>query len=849
MSVEVKEELMRSIKTTNADGSIEIIKTKYEKYNYFTLKLKAEKNKNGEIKKIAEFPLNWVNIKQRYNPSHNAVALICGKKSGIFVVDYDNYVNFDVDSLKYPELKNNYEKTTKGYHCFFKWNSSIHEKIGSRNVKEHNIDFLSDGKCVFTNPTSYKDEDGKKYNYTILSDEPLKTMSEDLINYFKITYLNDIVENNVNESDNEEEEEEEKKEINIDVVMNETFKTNFIWSYIADPHDNKYKIVHNGSDCLVKKGHKHSTPSHSCLFLNKGTSYAYCFRHGKKKLLLKEYPNLKKIKQNLGIIEPKVKAGDEKNNDFEILVYSMLEDSEKNKYKKEDGMILKQVNGVPTYFEEFKSYGNYLDFLFSEKDEATYKIFRKKVNHKHQLEDYLKTYNDSELPFIKRDPHIYSFNNGFLNIKTMDFTVFNKEETYDICSSLYFKEDFDINLLNQDFKEIKIPLIDKLLKYHIEDDEIYNILLCLVGRLFFKVGELDNWQCMPFLKGQGNTGKSTFMEIIESLFDGRDVGVIGSNHEKTFGLQALYEKRFILSQDIPKGMNDKLDATTFQKMVSGEKIPVPRKNRDPKYVVWSPSMLWGGNFLPDYSDKSGSVSRRLAIINMGKRVKNKDASLKSKIIKNERLLFFIKIIKAYHHYLKYFGNTVFEDWGKKFNIEYFDKEREEFKSENDYLYAFLIAPPNANKTKSSNIWIEYKEGVFTNIEKFKKSFKAYAKYKHNVNNYKWSNTSDMATLEGLGYTVKTIHICASCGKKANKGCCPEFIRKNRRKRVIIENMLMRNGFEENLFEEDSEGLYEADIPEEVLEEEEKENSLNTHMEECVKKSRKIGSNFFKKKGV
>ena len=80
------------------------------------------------------------------------------------------------------------------------------------------------------------------------------------------------------------------------------------------------------------------------------------------------------------------------------------------------------------------------------------------MGHKHQLIDYLKTYNDIELRFIKRNPYIYSFNNGYFNIKTQEFKLFEKDKVYDFCSSVFIKKDFNIELLNTPFNKIKTPL-------------------------------------------------------------------------------------------------------------------------------------------------------------------------------------------------------------------------------------------------------------------------------------------------------------------------------------------------------------------------------------------------------
>ena len=764
----------------------------YVNYNYFTLSIQAKKNDKGELKKICKFPKDWTNIKQLCNPNHNGIALICGKKSGIYIVDYDDQASFLNDACIHPELKNHYLKTRKGYHSYFKWNTDVQIKIGSTSVKEKNIDFQGDNKCVFTEPTNYKDEDGNQYSYKFLNEEPLLEMSDDLIQFFLINYLKKTKETPILIVEPDSVIPEIK---DISPFINKMLNVEYNWE--CEKKEQGFRLTHNSLNCILSGETSHSTLNHSCIYINKNSANIMCFScKPAKKLLLRDYPELKNVKMFLGLIQEKKCSDETTNNDFETLMYEMLETSGKLKYKKEDGWILKPVDGIPTHYEDYLEYGDYLDTLFECKDLRTYRIYRKKVTHRHQLIDYLKNYNkDENLPIIKRDPCIYSFNNGFFNLKTCEFKEFEDKE-YNFCSTIYIKKNFDISLITTPFNEIKTPLFDKLVKYHVPDNKVYKILLCLIGRLFFKCKEFDTWQCMLFIKGQANTGKSTFLEIIESFFNPRDIGVIGENLEKTFGLQNLYNKRIIISSDIPVKLSEKLDASTLQKMISGEKVSVAVKNGNAKFVEWSSTMLMAGNFLPDYSDKAGSISRRFAIIDMGKKVIDKDASLKNRILENEIVSLLVKFIKAYKFYVEKFNSVVFEDWGKKFKIRYFDEAREEFKQESDILYCFLNAPPGANETKSSNIWIEHKEGAITSLENFKKTFKMYAKVKHNNQNYKWSGTSDNSTLENLGYEIVTLNICASCGKKGEQGCCENFTRNNRRKKVVIKNMIIRNGFEE-----------------------------------------------------
>lgn len=62
------------------------------------------------------------------------------------------------------------------------------------------------------------------------------------------------------------------------------------------------------------------------------------------------------------------------------------------------------------------------------------------------------------------------------------------------------------------------------------------------------------------------------------------------------------------------GKDFKLDQKQFQQMCSGERLSVAVKNGKPIQDVWTLPIIMSGNQAPSYSDDSGSIARRLAII-------------------------------------------------------------------------------------------------------------------------------------------------------------------------------------------------------------------------------------------
>ena len=78
-----------------------------------------------------------------------------------------------------------------------------------------------------------------------------------------------------------------------------------------------------------------------------------------------------------------------------------------------------------------------------------------------------------------------------------------------------------------------------------------DMLEVLIGRLFYQVGKYDQWQVMPFLKGDANTGKSTVIYLVSKMFPAGSAGSITANLESGFGLEALFTKRLVTIPDLP----------------------------------------------------------------------------------------------------------------------------------------------------------------------------------------------------------------------------------------------------------------------------------------------------------
>jgi len=170
----------------------EFIDDYYGNFRYFSCKLEA-KIDNGIVAKKCKPPTGWNKINQEYNEKHNALCLITGEKSNLYIVDYDIKNMYEEDFKKFPELGHSLKQTNKGFHCYFKWSKKAQEILGNSNTK-FKVDFRGEGAFVFAYPTQYSDNENNIYKYNILSDNPLQEMSDELIEYLNNSYKNAKVE-------------------------------------------------------------------------------------------------------------------------------------------------------------------------------------------------------------------------------------------------------------------------------------------------------------------------------------------------------------------------------------------------------------------------------------------------------------------------------------------------------------------------------------------------------------------------------------------------------------------------------------------------------------------------------
>ena len=256
--------------------------------------------------------------------------------------------------------------------------------------------------------------------------------------------------------------------------------------------------------------------------------------------------------------------------------------------------------------------------------------------------DFLENCRDPRISDLKKDRHVFAFRNGIYNCKektTNGYTDHFYEYGADLTKSLNLDivacKFFDCNFNNfdeiDDWYSIPTPFFQSIFDYQEFDEDVSRWIYVLIGRLLFELGELDNWQIALFLEGVAGSGKSTITKIVKKFYETCDVGVLSNNIEKTFGLSSLKDKLLFLAPEIKGDL--KLEQSEFQLLIEGGDMQLPVKYKESHYIEWKIPGLFAGNEPPNYTDNSGSISRRLVVAKFHKKVNIKDPDLDLKLTK------------------------------------------------------------------------------------------------------------------------------------------------------------------------------------------------------------------------
>lgn len=124
---------------------------------------------------------------------------------------------------------------------------------------------------------------------------------------------------------------------------------------------------------------------------------------------------------------------------------------------------------------------------------------------------------------------------------------------------------------------------------------------------------LTKYEIAVWLYGLPGGGKSTFIAGLESML-GPQCGVLGLSDIETsnFGLTNLPGKTLVISTEQPAHFIK--SAHIVNALISGERVNVDRKFRDPIAFTSRCKILWAMNELPRVDDKGAGIFRRVKLV-------------------------------------------------------------------------------------------------------------------------------------------------------------------------------------------------------------------------------------------
>src|SRR5210317_2469105 len=311
---------------------------------------------------------------------------------------------------------------------------------------------------------------------------------------------------------------------------------------------------------------------------------------------------------------------------------------------------------------------------------------------------HLTNCKDMQFHEIIKNRHVWSFKNGIFigkewsaqtglyesNFYTYESREFkNLDQT--IVSCKYFDKEFTTYEHLENWYDIPTPFFQSILEYQKFDSDVSKWMYVMGGRLCFGVNDIDTWQVIPFLKGIARSGKSTLItKVFRKFYEVDDIRTLSNNVEKKFGLSSIHDALMYIAPEIKGDLQ--LEQAEFQSIISGEEVSIAVKCEKAKNFVWKVPGILGGNEVPQWKDKSGSILRRLVTFHFGKQVRDSDTdpTLDSKL-ETEMPKFIQKCLRGYLEYAqKYHDQDI---W----NVlpSYFFKVREQIAAATNPLEKYL----------------------------------------------------------------------------------------------------------------------------------------------------------------
>ena len=338
-------------------------------------------------------------------------------------------------------------------------------------------------------------------------------------------------------------------------------------------------------------------------------------------------------------------------------------------------------NVINHFTHAFRFYCTLIEFVYAACDEADennliFLQLTSKSNGAQDCANWLENTRCVKTLYKQRDR--FAFRNGMLDGEKGQFFLY-KNLNYSALShperacARFFDEDFPVEIAVQYTTSINrettvlgkamqamavpTPNIDKILVDQDFDAQTRMWIYAFIGRIIVFPKD-DRWEVGLFFQGRGGTGKSTLLNIIRSMWEEIDQGILDNKVDPRYPIAHAWDKFIMIALEVGKGFS--LDLALMKSLVSREPIALRQKYMTDRTVEPDLPLLFAGNVIPtNWEDQSNSLSRRMIPI-IHENPVDKDTTLEKRIRETEFSIFIFKCINIYLSIKQMVGNQDLE---------------------------------------------------------------------------------------------------------------------------------------------------------------------------------------------
>ena len=251
-----------------------------------------------------------------------------------------------------------------------------------------------------------------------------------------------------------------------------------------------------------------------------------------------------------------------------------------------------------------------------------------------EIIEFIKVKTQTSIENFNKVWYKIAVNNGILNLVTGEVEQPNKTE----INTIYIPYDYDADPQYS-------PRIDQFMKDITNGDPVKMLFLYqIAGYCLLKKNLFEKF---VICKGEGGTGKSTFMNLLHKMVGGdMNCSHIGlADFDKDYYLASTVGKLVNIDDDVVDGKT--LENTgRFKSIISGNIISVRQIYKEVMDFVPYITCIFSCNRLPRIMDKTSGLYRRMILIELNNKVKNPDPQFMDKITDADMQYFLFKAVEG-----------------------------------------------------------------------------------------------------------------------------------------------------------------------------------------------------------